>query len=574
MNQELFGRIKYIYKLSPDSLSTEQKTVLSNFYDNFIRNGAELEGEERKRFAEIKSELSTLTLTFGEHVLAETNAFFLHLSDEKDLIGLPDFVREAAQIEAGGRELEGWVFTLQYPSFVPFMKYSENRGLRKEMFTAHSLRANQDNENDNKELIKRIVNLRLELAQIMGERDYATYVLKKRMAEQPEKVNEFIQSLHKASRPFSEKDYSEVQLFATDNGHEGHVEKWDWPYWSEELRKAKYDISDEEVKPYFELGLVSKGIFDLANRLYGINFEKLDDISVYHPEVEVYKVCEENGDFLSLLYLDFFPRKGKQGGAWMTDFRGQDKLGEHEVRPHVSIVCNFTRPTESKPSLLTFDEVNTYLHEFGHALHGMLTNCVYPSVSGTSVYRDFVELPSQLMENWITEKEWLDEVAVHYKSGDKMPQVLLQKLIDAKNYQAGYMSERQLGFGFNDMAWHSITEVFDGDVIAFEKAAMKPTELFPDIKGSCMSTAFSHIFAGGYAAGYYGYKWAEVLDADAFSLFKEKGIFNKDVASSFRINVLEKGGSEAPMVLYKRFRGKEPSIDGLLKRSGLSSSEQ
>lgn len=580
MNEKLFGRIKVLYKqLSNESasrkdarpcVSKEQSTVLNNYYDNFIRNGAELEGEKKQRFADIKSELATLTLTFSDHVLAETNAFSLHLTEEDDLLGLPGFVREAAVQEAKGRNLDGWVFTLHYPSFVPFMKYSKIRELRKKMFMAYSFRGNQGNENDNKDLIKKIVNLRLELAQIMGEKNFASYVLKKRMAETPETVNSFIQSLHLASRSFAEKEYAEVLELAKNEKHEGVVEKWDWAFWSEELRKVKYEISDEEVKPYFQLEKVSKGIFELAESLYGIRFEKTDEISVYHPEVEVYKVFEENGEFLSLFYTDFFPRKGKQGGAWMTDFRAQDNMDGIVTRPHVSIVCNFTRPTDDKPSLLTFDEVNTFLHEFGHALHGMLSKCTYPSVSGTNVYRDFVELPSQVMENWLTEKEWLDKVAIHFETGEKMPEILLKKLIDAKNFQAGYISERQLSFGLNDMAWHSLTEPFDGDVIEFEKKALEPTELFPAIPGLCMSAAFAHIFAGGYAAGYYGYKWAEVLDADAFSVFKKHGIFNKKVAQSFRENILEKGGSEPPMELYKRFRGQEPTIQGLLERSGLT----
>lgn len=571
MNEALFARIKTIYE-GKDALpcvSIEKDTVLSNYYDDFIRNGAELEGGKKQRFADIKSELATLTLTFGDHVLAETNAFSLDITSEEDLAGLPEFVREAAAQEAKDRKLDGWVFTLHFPSFVPFMKYSKKRDLRKKMFMAFSLRGNQGNKNDNKELIRKIVNLRLELAQIMEEKNYASYALKKRMAETPATVSSFIESLHLASRSFAEEEFVEVQKLAKENDHQDKVERWDWAYWSEKLRKAKYEISDEEVKPYFQLEKVSQGIFDLAGSLYGLRFERTHNIQLYHSDVEVYEVFEENGDFLSLLYMDFFPRKGKQGGAWMTDFRGQDNLDGKNNRPHVSIVCNFTRPTKDKPSLLTFDEVNTFLHEFGHALHGMLSKCTYPSISGTNVYRDFVELPSQLMENWLTEKEWLDQIAVHYKTGEKMPESLLQKLIDAKNFQAGYMSERQLSFGFNDMAWHSITKPFDGDIITFEKKAIEPTDLFPEIPGSCMSTAFSHIFAGGYAAGYYGYKWAEVLDADAFSLFKEKGIFNKSVAGSFRKNVLEKGGTEPPMELYKRFRGQEPSIQGLLERSGL-----
>lgn len=571
MNQDLFKRIQVLHadKDNLPELTTEQLTVLENYYDNFIRNGAELEGEKKQRFADIKSELATLTLTFGDHVLAETNAFSLHLTLEEDLSGLPEFVREAAAQEAAERGLDGWVFTLHFPSYVPFMKYSANPELRKKLFLAYSFRSNQNNEQDNKELIRKIVNLRLELAQLMGEKNYASYVLKKRMAKRPESVMSFLNSIHMASKPFAEKEYKAVQEFANKKGHRGRVERWDWAYWSEELRKNQYAISDEEVKPYFQLEKVSAGIFDLANRLYGLHFRRTTSIPVYHPEVEVFEVYDERESFLSLLYLDFFPRKGKQGGAWMTDFKGQDQLNGNNSRPHVSIVCNFTRPTKDKPSLLTFDEVNTYLHEFGHALHGMLSQCTYPSVSGTNVYRDFVELPSQLMENWITEPEWLDLVAAHYQTGEKMPAELLGKLIDARNFQAGYLSERQLSFGYNDMAWHSITEPFTGDIIGFEKEAMKDTELFPEIPGASMSTAFSHIFAGGYAAGYYGYKWAEVLDADAFSVFKKAGIFNQEVAASFRKNILEKGGTEAPMELYKRFRGQEPSVEGLLERSGL-----
>jgi len=352
-------------------------------------------------------------------------------------------------------------------------------------------------------------------------------------------------------------------------GHKGSVERWDWAYYSEILRVKKYEVKEEEVKPYFELSEVRKGIFKLAETLFGITFKETREIPVYHSEVMVYEVFDEKDNFISLLYLDFFPRKGKQGGAWMTDFRGQDNLGSESTRPHVSIVCNFTRPTSDKPSLLTFDEVNTFLHEFGHALHGMLSKCTYPSVSGTNVFRDFVELPSQLMENWLTEKEWLETIAKHYETGEKIPNELVDKLIEARNFQAGYASERQLGFGMNDMAWHSIKKPMQDDIAEFEKSALKDTELFPDIPGSCMSTAFSHIFAGGYAAGYYGYKWAEVLDADAFSVFKNKGIFNRTISSLFKENILEKGGTEKPMDLYKKFRGSEPSIQALLERSGL-----
>jgi peptidyl-dipeptidase Dcp len=574
MNLGLFNKIRMVKeeneKDNGATLSTEQKTVLDNYFRDFIRNGAELEGDKRKRFAEIKSELASLTLQFGDNVLAETNNFILHITDSEDLEGMPGFVVEAAEEEARSRDLEGWVFTLHHPSFVPFMKYCKKRILRKKMFFAFSSRGNQDNEYDNKPLISKIVNLRQELADIMGEGNYAEYVLKERMAANPERVNSFIESLHLASRPHALKDYSEVSEMAAGMGHNGRIERWDWAYYSEKLRIKKFDIREEEVKPYFELDRVTNGIFDLANTLYGITFRPDSDIPVYHPEVKAFEVFDENGEFLSLLYLDFFPRKGKQGGAWMTDFRSQGKLGNINARPHVSIVCNFTRPSGNKPSLLTFDEVNTFLHEFGHALHGMLSNCTYPSVSGTNVYRDFVELPSQIMENWLTQKEWLEEIAVHYETGERIPDDLSDKLINARNFQAGYASERQLSFGMNDMAWHSLQKPFEGDVSEFEKVSMAGTELFPEIKGNCMSTAFSHIFSGGYAAGYYGYKWAEVLDADAFSLFRDKGIFNREVAASFRNNILSRGGSEDPMILYKRFRGSEPSVNALLERSGLA----
>ncbi len=573
MNPDLFKRVKAVHEKQksklPENLTTEQKTVLDNYYRDFLRNGAELDGEKKKRFAEIKSALSTLTLQFGDNVLAETNAFFLHLTELADLDGIPDFVLEAAALEAKSRKLDGWVFTLHHPSYIPFMKYSSRRELRKKMFMAFSFRGNQDNEFDNKKLVGRIVSLRYDLAGIMGEKDYAHYVLKERMAENPNRVNQFIESLHLASRPFALKEFEQVKELAVKKGHHGDLERWDWAFYSEALRIKNFNVREEDVKPYFELSRVTRGIFGISELLYGLKFRQTDEVPVYHEEVQVFEVFDEKDEFLSLLYLDFFPRKGKQGGAWMTDFRGQNNLDQSNTRPHVSIVCNFTRPTETEPSLLTFNEVHTFLHEFGHALHGMLSKCTYPSVSGTNVYRDFVELPSQIMENWLTEREWLDQVAVHYKTGEKIPKTLVTKLIDARNFQAGYIAERQLSFGMNDMAWHSIKEPFDGDVISFEKSAMLSTELFPEVPGSCMSTAFSHIFAGGYAAGYYGYKWAEVLDADAFALFKEKGIFNKDVAGSFRKNLLERGGSEKPMDLYKKFRGQEPSVEALLERSGL-----
>ncbi len=573
MNPELFNRIDKLNTNLKENraagLSVEQKTVLGNWYRDFVRNGAKLDDDSKARFAEIRSRLSMLTLQFADNVLADTNAYFLHLTDEADLSGLPDFVKEAASQEAESRTLTGWVFTLHAPSYVPFLKYSDNRELREKLTRAYGVRGNQGNANDNKALILEIVNLRREQALMMKEPDYATYMLRESMAGSPGKVMDFMQGIHLRSKPAAQVELAEVKEFAASEGVDFDLESWDWSYYAEKLRQKKYDFREELLKPYFKLENVIGGIFLLAEKLYGLTFEKISGIPVYHPDVMTYEVKDENGGFLSLLYLDFFPRPGKQGGAWMTDFRGQSNLKGKMVRPHVSLVCNFSKPTASKPSLLTHDEVNTFLHEFGHALHGMLAGCTYPSVSGTNVYRDFVELPSQVMENWALEKEWLDLFAVHYETGEKIPAILIDRLIESKNFLEGYAFERQLSFGFLDMAWHTLPHPFDSDPVAFEKETMADTQLFRKIPGSAVSTGFSHIFAGGYAAGYYGYKWAEVLDADAFALFSEKGIFNRVVAESFRKNILEKGGSEHPMVLYVRFRGQEPNPEALLERSGL-----
>ncbi|TKG90182.1 M3 family peptidase [Puteibacter caeruleilacunae] len=570
LNKGLYARVKTIHdKMDQLSFTEEQKTVVNNYYKDFVRNGANLNDEQKKRFVEIKTELSKLNLKFSENVLAETNAFELLITDEKDLAGIPESIREGAAMTAKSKGKEGWMFTLQYPSFVPFMKFADNRELREKMYRAYTSRGNKDNKYNNNENVKKIVNLRLELANMLGYSSYSEYVLKERMAETPKKVTAFLEDLHNASRPFAKKEYAEVLEFAKNNGGPKELKRWDWSYYSDKLKEEKYGFNDEAVKPYFKLENVSKGIFDLAHTLYGISFKEVNNIPKYHEDVKTYEVYDEKGNFLSVFYTDFFPRESKQGGAWMTDYRGQSNINGKMIRPHVSIVCNFNKPTATKPSLLTFDEVTTFLHEFGHALHGMLANATYPSVSGTSVYRDFVELPSQIMENFATEREWLDKVAVHYETGEKIPQELIDKMLKAKNYQAGYASERQLSFGMNDMAWHSITKPFKGDVVKFEKDAMSKTELFDEVKGSAFSPAFSHIFAGGYAAGYYGYKWAEVLDADAFSLFQKNGIFDKATAKSFRSNVLEKGGSIHPMILYKNFRGQEPTIEALLERSGL-----
>ncbi len=570
LNENLYSRVKRLYSnIDIEDYSTEQKNLLKDYYTSFVRNGADLNSDQRERFVKIKKELSAKTLKFQENVLEETNSFIQHITNENDLAGLPNYAKSAARQDAESRDLDGWVITLDYPSYVPFMKYADNRSLREKLFRAYTSRSNKGNEFDNNNLIKEIVALRLELANILGYKTYADYVLEQRMALTPDKVNGFISELHNASIEFALKEKTEVVEFARKTGFVDELQRWDFSYYSEKLKTDKFGFNDEMIKPYFKLENVTKGIFDLSERLYGISFKRVDNIPLYHEDVEVYEVYRSDGSFLSLLYMDFFPRKGKQGGAWMTDYCPQYNFGGEAVRPHISIVCNFSKPTSDAPSLLTFDEVTTYLHEFGHALHGMMSECKYPSLSGTSVYRDFVELPSQIMENFAVEKQWLDMFAEHYITGEKIPSDLIKKIIDASNFQAGYLQERQLSFGMNDMAWHTITDREVGNVVDFESKAMAATELFPKVEGSAMSTAFSHIFAGGYAAGYYGYKWAEVLDADAFSVFKEQGIFSKEVAGSFCKNILQRGGTDHPMKLYKKFRGKEPSINALLKRSGL-----
>jgi peptidyl-dipeptidase Dcp len=570
LNEKLFGKVKVVYSQKGKlNLTPEDLQLLEKKYLGFVRSGANLEGDAKKRYAEIVTELSQLSLQFGENVLAETNAYQLLVTDQSDLAGLPDSEREAAAQTAKSKGKEGWLFTLHGPSFVGFMKYADNRKLREEMYRAYTSRGFQKNDKNNEQIIRKTVNLRLEKAKLLGFKNHAEYVLAERMAENPQRVNDFINQLHAASRPAAEREFAEVQEFAGKLGLKDPLQRWDWSYYSEKLKNASYGFDEQQVKPYFQLEKVRKGVFDLATRLYGLTFKENKAIPVYHPDVTAYEVYDQDGSFLSVLYLDFFPREGKSGGAWMNDLRPESKVNGKDIRPIITVVCNFTKPTETKPSLLTFNEVTTFLHEFGHALHGMMASTVYPSQSGTNVYRDFVELPSQIMENWATQKEWLDLFAVHYKTGEKIPAELVQKLIDAENFQAGYASERQLSFGMNDMAWHSITEPMNGDIVEFEQKAIAPTELFKPVAGSCLSSSFSHIFSGGYAAGYYGYKWAEVLDADAFSQFKKNGIFDKATATSFRKNILEKGGTEHPMKLYIAFRGQEPSIEPLLERSGL-----
>jgi len=570
LNEKLFEKVKSVYeKRASLNLDPEELRLLESNYKGFVRSGANLEGDAKKRYAEITTELAKLTLKFGENVLAETNAYSLHITNEDDLAGLPESVREAAAQMAKSKGKQGWMFNLQFPSYGPFLKYADNRKLREEIYRASASRGYNNNDNNNKEVINSIVALRLEKARLLGFNTHADYVLAERMAETPERVKDFISELHNASRPVAVKEYEEVQRFATSKGLKGKVERWDWAYYSEKLKTEKFGFDEQQLKPYFQLEKVQEGIFELANRLYGITFMENKEIPVYHQDVKAYEVFDADGSFLSVLYLDFFPREGKRAGAWMTSFRQQSNMDGEAVRPQVSIVCNFTKPTESKPSLLTFQEVTTFLHEFGHSLHGMLANSTYPSLSGTNVYWDFVELPSQIMENWAVEKEWLDLFAVHYETGEKIPSDLVDKLIEARNFQAGYYSERQLSFGMVDMAWHTLSGPVSENIVEFEKRAMEPTELFPEIEGSCFSSAFSHIFAGGYSAGYYSYKWAEVLDADAFSLFKRNGIFDRKTAQAFRNEILSKGGTRHPMELYKAFRGQEPTTDALLERNGL-----
>jgi peptidyl-dipeptidase Dcp len=570
LNAKLFDRVKSVYDRRDSSgLTTEQAMLLERKYRGFLLGGATLHEGKKERFRELSEELSKLSLRFEENVLEETNSFQLHITDSKDLSGLPQGIIDMAALEAKNIGKEGWIFTLHFPSYVPFMQYADNRSLREKMLKAYSSRAYHGNERDNREIVFKIVNQRLELSRLLGFSNYAEMVLADRMAETVENVSQFLNRLLSASHPAALRDFKRLRDFAFRNGHPGEIERWDWAYYSEKLKMELYDIDDEILRPYFRLEDVQKAIFDLATTLYNINFRENKSIPVYHPEVKTWEVYDSDNNLLSILYIDYHPRSGKNGGAWMTSFREQRIENGRDVRPLISIVTNFSRPGESKPSLLTFSEVTTFLHEFGHALHGMFSKCTYESLSGTSVYRDFVELPSQFMENFAFEKEWLDTWAVHYETGEKIPAEIIKKIRDASNYNEGYSCDRQLGFAFLDMAWHTILNPVENNIAEFEKSAMKETNIFPEIETANMSCSFGHLFGGGYAAGYYGYKWAEVLDADAFSHFKETGLFNKETAASFRKNILEKGGSDKPMDLYVRFRGKEPSIDAFLVRSGL-----
>lgn len=570
LNTKLFERVKAVY-LQKDKLklSVEEKMLLKNTYDGFADNGANLSDGDKVIYKELTKDLSLLSLQYGQNVLKETNKYSLLISDKAILKGLPADILEMLAGNAKKADKKGWLLNLKTTTIVPVMKYAENRDLRRELYLANTTKCMVGGEFDNREIVNKIANTRLKIANLLGHKSYADYVLVHRMAEKKENVYNLLTKLLDAYKPAAIKEYAAVQDYANNNGAYFTLQPWDWSYYSEKLRDEKYALNDEMLKPYFELENVKKGVFGLATRLYGIKFVKNSKIPVYHQEVDAYDVTDENGKFIAVLYTDFHPRDGKRSGAWMNEFKAQWIDGKIDSRPQITIVMNFTRPTETKPALLTFDEVNTFLHEFGHALHGMLTKCTYESLSGTNVYRDFVELPSQLMENWASEKEFLDGFAVHYQTGEKIPAEFIQKIKASENFNIAYFCLRQLSFCYLDMAWHTIEKPFDGDAISYEKEAMASTQILPPVNNTAMSPTFSHIFSGGYAAGYYSYKWAEVLDADAFSVFAKNGIFDKKTADSFRKNVLMKGGTEHPMTLYKKFRGQEPTIDALLIRNGI-----
>ena len=568
LNPELFARVKAVYEHPGCCLKKDDKKLLEDTYKSFARNGAALSDADKELYRQYTSKLSALTLQFGQNALAATNAFALNITDPKQVAELPAFVKEGMAADAKARGEKGWTVTLQAPSYVPFVTYSSNRALKEKLWRAYNSRA-LGGQYDNTEIVRKIANTRLKIANLLGYKCYADYVLERRMAKDTPTVEAFLEELLAATKEHADRECRTVSDYAAKLGFEGELMPWDWGYYSQKYRDAEYALNDEVVKPYFQLENVKKGVFLLANKLYGLNFTPNPEIDVYHPDVTAYDVTDEKGRFMAVLYLDFFPRASKRSGAWMTEYRGTKIVDGEETRPLVSLVMNFTKPTGEKPSLLTFDEVETFLHEFGHSLHGMLAEGRYESQTGTSVYRDFVELPSQIMENWATEKEFLDLWAVHYRTGEPIPAEIVESIVAAKNFLAAYGNVRQLSFGMTDMAWHTIAEPYEGDVVAFERASMAPTQVLPAVDGTAMAPAFSHIFSGGYAAGYYGYKWAEVLEADAFSLFKEKGIFNREVSGSFRDNVLSKGGTEDPMDLYVRFRGHKPETRALIEKMGL-----
>ncbi|MGK0452674.1 MAG: peptidyl-dipeptidase Dcp [Paraglaciecola sp.] len=571
LNKALFSRVKIVFDSKETlNLTTEQSTLLEKQYKGFARNGANLNDDDKNKLRAIDAKLSKLSLKFGENVLAETHAFEMHLTEEKEVSGLPESVKEAAAEVAKSKDKEGYIFTLDYPSYIPFLTYADNRDLRKKMAIAAGKKAFQDNEFNNEKIVIEIVNLRHQRANLLGYKTHAHFVLEERMAETPEKVIEFSNNLLEKAKPAAEREFKDLENFAKKLDGIDQLQKWDGAYYSEKLKKELFDLDQEILKPYFKLESVIDGVFEISSRLYDLSFEEVFTIDKYHPDVKTYHVSDAEGAFISVLYADFHPRKGKRNGAWMTSYKSQQIKNGVNERPHISIVCNFTKPTATKPSLLTFNEVTTLFHEFGHALHGMLANTTYSSLSGTSVSWDFVELPSQVLENWCYEKEALELFAKHYETSEIIPMKYVEKIKESASFHEGMQTLRQLSFGLLDMNWHAgetperITSLKE-----FENKAFADTKLYPDVAENCMSTAFSHIFQGGYSAGYYSYKWAEVLDADAFEYFLEKGIFNKEVATKFKDTVLSQGGTEKPMELYKRFRGKEPKPDALLKRAGL-----
>ncbi|WP_411768671.1 M3 family metallopeptidase [Winogradskyella sp. A3E31] len=570
LNEELFKRVKAVYELKPQlNLTTEQSTLLDKKYKGFSRNGANLPKDKKEKLRAIDKELSKLKLTFGEHILAETNRFEMHLTDEKDVSGLPDGAKEAAKQLAESKDKEGWIITLDYPSYIPFMTYADNRALREKLSKAFGRKGFQNDELDNQDIVLKIANLRFQRAQLLGYKTHAHFVLEERMAETPEKVESFLNELLDKAKPAAIEEFQTLSDFAKEKDGIKILQKWDGAYYSEKLKQKLFDLDDEQLKPYFKLENVIDGAFTVAEKLFGLQFKRTDTIDKYHEEVMTYEVLDETGALVSIFYADFFPRSGKRNGAWMTSYKPQMIKDGVNERPHVSIVCNFTKPTKSKPSLLTFNEVTTLFHEFGHALHGMLANTKYPSLSGTSVYWDFVELPSQILENWCYEEETLKLFAKHYETGEVIPMELIEKIKAAATFQEGMQTLRQLSFGLLDMSWHGIKPSEITDVKNHEAEAFEGTNLYPDVSENCMSTSFAHIFQGGYSSGYYSYKWAEVLDADAFEYFKEEGIFNKNVANKFKIHILSQGGTDNPMTLYKKFRGQEPKPEALLRRAGL-----
>lgn len=563
-NEKLFSKIKKVYEEQQKyHLNEEQKMLLSETYKGFVRSGALLNETDKEKFKEISIELSKKSLQFGQNVLAETNNYFKHITYEKDLAGIPQAILQQYREDAKERNLEGFVVTLQYPSYIPFMTYAENRELRKELALANGKKSFSNNEFDNQNLIKEIITLKQEKAQLLGYKNYAEYVLEERMAKSPDQVTSFLNELLEKAKPYAEKEIEELKTLAKADGIE-EMQSYDHAFYAEKLRKQKFDIDDEELKPYFQLEKVQEAVFGLAKKLFGLDFVESTEIQKYHEEVKTYEIFE-NGVFKALLYVDYFPRKGKRAGAWMTSFKNQFRKNGENSRPHISVVCNFSKPTSETPSLLTFQEVTTLFHEFGHALHGVLADTTYPNLSGTSVKWDFVELPSQFLENFCYEPEFLKTFAKHYKTGEVLPDEKIQKISDSKNFMEGYQTLRQLGFGLLDMAYHSNADKV-GDIKTFETEETKATNLYPSNPETAMSTSFSHIFQGGYSAGYYSYKWAEVLDADAFQYFKENGIFNPEIAAKYKV-LLSSGGTKDPMELYKNFRGSEPKVESLLKRA-------